>query len=336
MLFIRLNLYTHQLTKQVLYKDFSLEYFGLNKTKKIPDKYAYTKIYFERRKEFMVLSNKYYEKFTSEPKNEYGWKFSISLEDRIENNACANLSKAWDLIIPIFFKNKITRMKIWCMGNSMSECLSSISGENGKEKILKGVEAGKQITIYASMNQEINIDGWNKIFLNITKEFIKAGIVPSCRPIGSFPLGNNPYISYRNDSTPKGGYQRPTVSRSGHPIPVDNNPYADMRFDFNEAHPKIPSLASVIGENEEKEILLFAKNNVEIQTNSPSIVNRTTKDHSSSEDEGSSNDKSSSEDKKALQIKNTPVKVGSSVFSRLKVPTKNVEDKLDYSGSPRK
>lgn len=111
-----------------------------------------------------------------------GYKFHISLDDKI-----TNIYKAWEVIFPILAKYRIQHFKVAPEGFD----------EDNK------LQRGKEITVYAFQNSEIQKKHWEQLLEEITFALILHQITP-----GIFP--NNPerkdekilgsdYLSYRND-----------------------------------------------------------------------------------------------------------------------------------------
>lgn len=142
---------------------------------------------------------------------DHGWKIHISICDEINdenaeidkksNLGRENLSKGWDIAKNILLNNRVGLVKVVRperipfrekTGNLM--VYDTNKGFHFRNEL--GMEAGKQITIYAFRQPHLN---WNNIVTEITTEFIAAGIQPSCLPFGNEPIKNNPYFSYRND-----------------------------------------------------------------------------------------------------------------------------------------
>lgn len=205
-----------------------------------------------------------------------GWKLHISIDD----TNVTHLEKAWDVTVGILVKHKIVKSKLatyfdrvnnihiplhkrkgqrLCMNpiaadettTSTSEPTTTLSTEVGSDPAIlieNGLEAGKQITIYASAE---NRDDWHSILQEITTALINANIQPSCLPYGNNRLKNNPYISYRNDCRPGAGDTVEYQENIGHANPYNyEDIFQVMRdFDLGDYENEVPTWEAVVGES---------------------------------------------------------------------------------------
>lgn len=117
--------------------------------------------------------------------NPPGWKLHISVDD--ENN---NLIKAWDCIIDVFLKHKLSFVKIQKL-------------ENIKDNIDEPWDCGRQFTIYMQQNPEKTIEEWQALMNEITDIFVRENIRPGYLNPTTKRIEGSSYFSYKNDKNPK-------------------------------------------------------------------------------------------------------------------------------------
>jgi len=115
-------------------------------------------------------------------------------------------------------KNGIRKMKVIHPNSTpLREQFGKLLDADGREQLVKGIEAGKQIVVYVSTHPEKSAVDWQVIMTEITELFLTNGIKPDVLPLhGSNYFANNKYFSYRNDATRHGRYQPVSDSYNPH------------------------------------------------------------------------------------------------------------------------
>jgi len=156
--------------------------------------------------EFFLLN--YHDKslITQPDMPRHGWKLAISVDDTEKdvmnsNNVAysSNLAKAWNITKDILLKNGIRKMKVIHPNSTpLREQFGKLLDADGREQLVKGIEAGKQIVVYVSTHPEKSAVDWQVIMTEITELFLTNGIKPDVLPLhGSNYFANNKYFSYR-------------------------------------------------------------------------------------------------------------------------------------------
>ncbi|MDQ2994759.1 MAG: hypothetical protein M3R00_07450 [Pseudomonadota bacterium] len=110
---------------------------------------------------------------------EAGWKFHISISQNGEN-----VSKAWNILVPILLKYKIGQTKV-------------VKPENHQA-------ANKIITVYTFSGGPA-LDQWASFLKDTEKAFRENGIIPGEAIYENHVTGSH-YFYYRNDADPSGKY----------------------------------------------------------------------------------------------------------------------------------
>ena len=118
---------------------------------------------------------------------ETGWKFHISLDQDQEHNG-ANLAAGWDIVNKVLREHHCPEWKIIMQAEA-------------------NVGVGKQITIFAYKDDKTASD-WQSILQEIENGLINANINPDRAGFTEKDknIPGSQYISYRNDSDPRGQY----------------------------------------------------------------------------------------------------------------------------------
>jgi len=133
---------------------------------------------------FMSLRTFECEKLLKKNSNPLGWKFHISIDDERDN-----MIGAWDNIVPIFIKHKVSFIKL-------------IRPECHQDSEHSESERGRQFTIYIEQNLEKTKDDWQNLINEITDKLVEKGIKPGYQNVVAKVVPGSSYFYYRNDKPP--------------------------------------------------------------------------------------------------------------------------------------
>lgn len=122
-----------------------------------------------------------------------GWKIHCSLNPEPDN-----LKKAWSIIIKLFMKYGIETAKI-------------IKSDYQHDDM----QTGKEITIY--YQDDISLEKWQALLIDITNEFLLNGIKPGYLPLLDKPISGSSFFSVRCDKDQNAQDIRPFAANTYNP-----------------------------------------------------------------------------------------------------------------------
>ncbi len=112
----------------------------------------------------------------------YGWKFHISLADETPEG----LARAWRCVIPIIKQYRVNVFKM-------------IIPREGCELEIDPKIQGRTMTLYAC-KEILTLSQWRQLLIEITQQLQKQGLRPGARSTICSSIGDNSYLSYRNET----------------------------------------------------------------------------------------------------------------------------------------
>lgn len=119
------------------------------------------------------------------PNRKCGWKFHVSIDDTDPEN----IKNGWNLVKEILIRERVYTSKVVPRGYQMAET----------QRVEKGIQRGKQITIYTAQHLDRQLEAWSRLVNEITRVLAEKGIAPSHRPESDEPIEGSNYVSFRCD-----------------------------------------------------------------------------------------------------------------------------------------